>query len=199
MKPTNKLMKRLFLYLFLIFFTFQTPSQADDIRDFQIEGMSIGDSLLDYFSEKQILDNKKDWYEDKSYAYTSFTKIKFLETYDKLGFFYEEGDKNYKILSISGIIFCLSNIEDCIKKQKEIDQELSELFKNAKKSKDTYRYPDNERGTGTNSKAFQIFYDFNSGDAIVIETRDWSEDSDFGDNLSVNIDTAVIQNWITKQ
>ena len=59
--------------------------------------------------------------------------------------------------------------------------------------------PDNERGTGTNSKAFQIFYDFISGDAIVIETRDWGEDSDFGDNLSVNIDTAVIQNFITKQ
>ena len=67
-----------------------------------------------------------------------------------------------------------------------------------KKSKDTYRYPDNERGSGTNSKSFQIFYNFNSGDAIVIETKDWAEDSDFGDNLSVNIDTAVIQNFITK-
>ena len=190
-------MKKLLAILILVF-TLQTPSLADDIRDFQIEGMSIGDSLLDYFSEKQILDNKKDWYKGKSYAYTSFSEIKFLETYDKLGFFYEEGDKNYKILSISGIIFCQSNVEDCIKKQKEIDQELSELFKNVKKSKDTYRYPDNERGTGTNSKAFQIFYDFISGDAIVIETRDWGEDSDFGDNLSVNIDTAVIQNFITK-
>ena len=26
------------------------PSQADDIRDFQIEGMSLGDSALDYFN-----------------------------------------------------------------------------------------------------------------------------------------------------
>ena len=47
-------MKRLSLYLFLILFTLPTPSQADDIRDFQIEGMSIGDSLLDYFSEEEI-------------------------------------------------------------------------------------------------------------------------------------------------
>ena len=58
MKLTNKLMKRLSLYLFLILFTLQTPSWADDIRDFQIEGMSIGDSLLDYFSEKEIKKNK---------------------------------------------------------------------------------------------------------------------------------------------
>mgnify|MGYP000403871553 CR=1 FL=1 len=54
MKPTNKLMKRLSLYLFLIFFTLQAPSWAEDIQDFQIEGMSIGDSLLDYFSEEKI-------------------------------------------------------------------------------------------------------------------------------------------------
>ena len=50
-------MKRLSLYLFLILFTLQIPSQADDIRDFQIEGMSIGDSLLDYYSEKDIKNN----------------------------------------------------------------------------------------------------------------------------------------------
>jgi len=35
-------MKRLSLYLFLILFTLQTPSWADDIGDFQIEGMSVG-------------------------------------------------------------------------------------------------------------------------------------------------------------
>jgi len=54
MKPTNKLMKRLSLYLFLLLFSFQASSWADDITDFQIEGMSIGDSLLDHFSKSQI-------------------------------------------------------------------------------------------------------------------------------------------------
>ena len=48
----KKLLSILFLGLFLI-----TPSQADDIRDFQIEGISIGDSLLDYFSEEEIKKN----------------------------------------------------------------------------------------------------------------------------------------------
>jgi len=45
----KKLLGILVLGLFLI-----TPSWADDIRDFQIEGMSIGDSALDYFSEEEI-------------------------------------------------------------------------------------------------------------------------------------------------
>ena len=52
-------MKKLSTYLFLILFSFQTPSWADDIRDFQIEGMSVGDSLLDYFSEEQIKNQKQ--------------------------------------------------------------------------------------------------------------------------------------------
>ena len=61
-------MKKLSTYLFLLFFTLQAPSWADDIRDFQIEGMSIGDSLLDYFSEEEIKENYvPDVYDDKYY------------------------------------------------------------------------------------------------------------------------------------
>ena len=48
------LMKKLSIYLFLIFFGFSAPSYAGGIRDYQIEGMSVGDNLLDYFSEKEI-------------------------------------------------------------------------------------------------------------------------------------------------
>ena len=52
-----------------------TPSQADDIKDFQIEGMSLGDSLLDFFSENEIRENVVDVYdyiEDKTFILTSF-------------------------------------------------------------------------------------------------------------------------------
>ena len=45
------IMKRLLLILILTF-SFQSLTKADDIRDFEIEGMSIGDSLLDYFLKK---------------------------------------------------------------------------------------------------------------------------------------------------
>ena len=57
-------MKKLSTYLFLILFSFSAPSFADDIRDFQIEGVSIGDSLLDYFSETEIENQTQYIYED---------------------------------------------------------------------------------------------------------------------------------------
>ena len=73
-------MKRLSLYLFLFFilFTPQTTSQADDIRDFEIEGMSVGDSLLDFFTKKEIKESiNQDAYEgsDGKFSLTNFSGL----------------------------------------------------------------------------------------------------------------------------
>ena len=46
-------MKKIILFLIIVF-SLQTWSKADDISDFQIEGMSIGDSLLSHISKKEI-------------------------------------------------------------------------------------------------------------------------------------------------
>ena len=46
-------MKRLLLILILTF-SFQTLTKADDMSEFEIEGISIGDSALDFFSKEDI-------------------------------------------------------------------------------------------------------------------------------------------------
>ena len=61
-------MKKLSTCLFLFFFSFQTSSLGSDIGDFKIEGMSIGDSLLDYFS----------FYEINRNMYTNYYKYKYF-------------------------------------------------------------------------------------------------------------------------
>ena len=45
---------KILLTLFVLFFS--SLLFAEDISDFEIEGMSIGDSLLDYMSEDEIMD-----------------------------------------------------------------------------------------------------------------------------------------------
>ena len=62
-------MKRLLLILILML-SFQTLTKADDIRDFQIEGISIGESLLNFISLKKI-NQKINSYSDKGYIYKS--------------------------------------------------------------------------------------------------------------------------------
>ena len=52
-------MKKTLIILVLLF---SSSVVAEDISDFEIEGMSIGDSLLDYFSEEEINGFGKDYY-----------------------------------------------------------------------------------------------------------------------------------------
>ena len=48
-----------FLLILILTFSFQSWTKADDISDFEIEGMSIGDSLLDFVSKNEIKKSKK--------------------------------------------------------------------------------------------------------------------------------------------
>ena len=58
----NLIIMKTLLTLFVLLFS--SLVFADDIRDFQIEGMSIGDSLLDYFTEQKIKNNMKNYIKD---------------------------------------------------------------------------------------------------------------------------------------
>ena len=60
---------RIFLTVMILIFSLQSWTKADDIRDFEIEGMSIGDSLLKHMSINQINSNisKSDIYEETNY------------------------------------------------------------------------------------------------------------------------------------
>ena len=45
---------RIFIVVLVFIFSFQSLTKADDIREFEIEGISLEDSLLDYFSIEEI-------------------------------------------------------------------------------------------------------------------------------------------------
>ena len=51
-------MKRLLL-IFILTINIQSWTKADEIKDFEIEGISIGDSILDYFSKKKLKKQEK--------------------------------------------------------------------------------------------------------------------------------------------
>ena len=129
-------MKRLLAYLFIVLgltFSLQSWTKADDIRDFEIEGMSIGDSLLDYFSEEEI--NKKIDNEelitypgsDKYYG-MSFGNENFFKTYEFIKFHMKKNDKKFTIVSITGVIDYPNNFEDCLKTKKKLLKKLKNLM-----------------------------------------------------------------------
>ena len=141
---------------------FQTPSQADDIRDFQIEGMSIGDSALDYFTEKEINDLMQFGFKkSKEYAYINLREEK-LDNFDKVLILFKSEDVKFIIHSISSRIFFDKNIRACHKKQKELVNEFSELFEkiSVKDDQGTYSYSGDDSGK---SKVTTINFQLNDG------------------------------------
>ena len=119
---------------------FNNFSKADDITDFEIEGMSIGDSLLNHYTEKQIIENKVNWYDDRKknkYLAFAFGSNNF-EKYDYVDVFTKYNDRNYNIEAVAGSIYFgndkdFTDINDCYNKQKEIADQISKMFSNIKR------------------------------------------------------------------
>ena len=195
-------MKRLSLYLFLILFSFQTSSLADDISEFQIEGMSVGDSLLDYLSEEEIIKNKqKDQYpaSDK-YIIITVNSPESFQLYKMVQVDYMKNDKKFIIESLSGTLFFENNIEGCYKKQKEIEKEFSEIFLTAKKQSGTLKKSFDESGKSTSTI---IEYTLASKDVVQISCDDWSEEltrkHNFPDVLMVTLMSKKYANFLLNE
>ena len=191
-------MKKLSTYLFLILFNFSAPSFADDISDFQIEGISVGDSLLDYFSKKEIQDNINiNYYANNKYTSVEFFELPSFEIYDSVELNYKTDDKKYIIVSVAGVLFCEKNIEKCNKKQKEISLELSNMFENVKKDVRKNKHNADKSGKSTTS---QINFWLKSGAVVSIELIDWSEkitnENGWTDNVSVILATPDFVQWL---
>ena len=168
-------MKKLFTYLFFIIFSFQTPSLADDIRDFQIEGMSIGDSALDYFTNKDIkkaIKEKLTYPNSQKFYMLTFYLHKNLKIYDSVQINHLTKDKKLIIYGISGINYFENSINECKKDKKIIVNELSEIFKNSEKVNQKRKHEYDKSGK---SFIHQTLFDLISGDQIRVECYDWSK------------------------
>ena len=65
-----------FLLILVLIFSLQSWTKADDIRDFQIEGVGIYESLLNYMTEEEIKNEEEFLYKSKKFAST-WVKKKF--------------------------------------------------------------------------------------------------------------------------
>ena len=164
-------MKKLSTYLFLILFSFSAPSFADDISDFQIEGMSVGDSLLDYLTEEEIKNKQKYIYENNKFIAIVISKPSF-ELYEHVQIVYESSNK--KIHNLEGFMYYEKNIKDCYNKKDEIVSELTEFFKNKVKiwRQNNKKYQGDKSGK---SKFSAVNFDFDIGGIVRVICYDFEE------------------------
>lgn len=196
-----KFMKKLSIYIFFILLIFSNSIYADDIQDFQIEGISIGDSLLDHLSKEEIITEIAANKQVYNYLTDKFGEVYLFngnfEIYENLSFFVKQNDKNYKTYSIRGMITYDDNIEKCYTKQNEIAKEISLIFKNAERIEDDFKFPWDPTGK---SHIFHKKFILNSGDVIYVSCSEYERnlkiENGWTDGLSVSIKAGEVVSWL---
>ena len=125
-----KFVMRIFLSILILIFTIQSLTRADDIGEFEIEGMSIGESALEHFTKNQIEKNKYFAYPLKDY-FQSYVITTNSDRYDAIQFSIKDGDNDFILESIEGGISPIDFFE-CKKQKKIIEKEIKEIFPNLK-------------------------------------------------------------------
>ena len=186
---------RVFITVLVLIFSLQSWTKAEDIRDFQIEGMSIGDSLLDYYPESEIIRYKETPYKNKKWSIVARGDSTF-KTYGGFQAHVKTNDSKYIIGSLEGMILYENKMKECYKQQKEIILELDNLFKNSKILE--WNKPHSADGTGDSiSKVKQ--YRLQNDDIIRVTCIDWSVQMGMTDKLKVAIYTKEFDLWINNE
>lgn len=167
------------------------PSQANDIKDFQIDGISIGDSLLDYYNEKEI-SKALDVYGDKKYTQKTLFANQ-SSAYEQLQFAYKSSDRKKIIVGLGGVIFFSNNISKCKKEMKKISAEVTNLFPNTNKKE-----WGKSKMSGGQGDYFPISFNFADGSAAMVACYEWKEESGIEDNLKVTLYSAEFNQHLNK-
>ena len=185
---------KIFLSILIIIFSIQSFTKAEDIREFQIEGISIGDSLLKYVDLKQIKNNSSFHYSSK--AFGAYYLVLENSDYDGLQIDFENSG-DYIIEGFGGKIFFKNNfMEKCLNKEKEILASVKEILKSKTKYIDHGITPHDYDKSGKSVGSWHTF-EFNDGSGLIsLECMDWSDEISFEDNLELMILSNKFQDFV---
>jgi hypothetical protein len=199
-------MKRLLLILILTF-SFQTLTKADDIRDFEIEGVNIGDSLLDYFTKERIESSSKTTYPNKKF-YDIHISVE-SDQYDQLSYTVKKGDNYFIIEQLAGDKFYYKpgsdkNIDKmhlaCLKQKDKVSEQFEKMLLAMKRNDYEHIYKTIDDG-----KSFSEVTDFEFKDFSAIRiycnkfTKETVNKRTFFNGLSVSISPVKILDWLNNE
>jgi hypothetical protein len=190
-------MKRLILILILTF-SFQTLTKADDIRDFQIEGIGIGDNLINYMTKKEIINNDQGHYPKNSKFFeVNYTGIK--NQYDHVNLGVKRKDSNFMVYYIRAMNI-VDNKSECIQIKNKIAKDLDALFPNTyfqEGSQKHYFY----KNSNQYISQFSIKPDANDSDhtrveCMIVSDKDKKIHGNLMSTLEVIISSEEFSKWL---
>ena len=203
---------KLFLTVLFLLISVQSSAISNEPGDFEIEGISIGNSLLDFFTIEQ-LENEKNSEYVYVYKNNKFMKIgmgmgegfylkKNISNYDDIGLIIKPEDNNYIVYGVQGRIFCDDGINFCLSKQKEIISDMKKIFSN-NATLDEYKSKHAADKSGNSIVYIKDFNFKNTKDIVGVTVYDWSDDitsqKKWYDNLKVDIFSSEYIKFIKEE
>ena len=191
----DRLMKKLLLILFL---SVSQITSADELSDFEVLGMSIGDSLLDFMPEVDILYGIEKYKSSNRYSHLK-EPDKFFEItvpkqendlYDGAEVFIKNTTKkDFTIYGIRGYRYYIEDFDACIKKRNQISEILINFFPESKTGSlitedktgitDNFSIGNSERIIDANcinlEETFRLKNNFLEGLSFVIRNKEFSD------------------------
>ena len=173
-------MKKIF-FLIILVLSFQKSSLAENIRNYQIEGMKIGDSALDHFSKSQLEDYEQGWHNFNYNEYsTSYMPGKGIYNWFLVS--YKNDDDNF---TIEGLVGGLEknnyDVKECNNKLDVTALNISKLFKNtSQEEKKSYKLEQDAAQTYPftgKSVVTSLSFNFLDGAKIILECYDMEKEA----------------------
>jgi len=187
-----------FLLILVLIFSFQSWTKADDIRDFELEGISLGDSLLNFYSKSYIDDLEKTIYPASDRFYQIALNTESSE-YDEISIILKKNDNKYKIHNIGPAKFFENNLKACKKFMKGKIAEILSIVKNLKKNTYEYKYDIDDK----KSIAYITDFIFPDGSSIRTFCVDWSKVTEkkrnFTDNFTLDLSLREYLDWLNNE
>ena len=181
-------MKSLLLF-FILTVSFQSWANSDDIKDFEIEGMSINKSALDFMTVDEILNNTLPYFETKR-KYYILSVIDDLKLYDQVEIYLKSNDNKYYIKSIIAGIF-IDKLDQCLKQKKKIVNDLDKIFSNIKKISGSKKHEADPTGQ---SKHYIDQYNLGYPNHIRVECTQFSKEMINAGLASNSLNVVVMTN-----
>ena len=143
--------------------------------------MSVGDSLLDYYTKDKIDRDKEFLYKNKKYQAITFWNVD-SDLYDNIQFHFKDSDEKYTIAVINGEIDYPNGVnkssnkgkKNCSQQKKKIDKELNKIFgKISKRYTANYKHAHDKSGK---SIVDTVEYHFTSGAMARVYCVNWSDE-----------------------
>ena len=203
-------MKRLILYIYLIFISISISVHAigEDISEFEIDGISVGESALKYFNKKEILKE----IEENAYMYDYLREPKKfghvvvregLTDYTFVILFVSQNSE-YTIEGVNGTIDqaidSKKDLQTCLKQMKEVEKVFSQIFNKYEKYEGDAKHPIDPSGR---SKFHYVKFLFENGDNAQAQCYDFEEElkkkKNWAEGLTVTVRKKDVSNWLNEK